>query len=101
MPCHTDSRKIEQQPLKLSKNSTFFSHKTPLTTIDICNFAHNMRQDNKTNQFNVLAEKPIGSLLMQYAIPAIVAMRPHRYTTSSTAFLLDKVWVLKQSWDWL
>lgn len=88
MPCHTDSRKIEQQPLKLSKNSTFFSHKTPLTTIDICNFAHNMRQDNKTNQFNVLAEKPIGSLLMQYAIPAIVAM-----AASSVYNIIDGIFI--------
>lgn len=31
-------------------------------------------EQSKTNQFNVLAEKPVGSLLMQYAIPAIVAM---------------------------
>ena len=33
-----------------------------------------MKQDTNTNQFNTLAEKPVGSLLMQYAIPAIVAM---------------------------
>ena len=28
----------------------------------------------QTAQFNVLAEKPVGRLLLQYALPAIVAM---------------------------
>lgn len=88
MPCHTDSRKIELQPLKLSKSTAFFSRKAPLTTIDICNFALNMKQDNKTNQFNVLAEKPIGSLLMQYAIPAIVAM-----AASSVYNIIDGIFI--------
>lgn len=88
MPCHAKSRKIKLQPLKLSKSSKFFSHKAPLTTIDICNFALNMKQDNKTNQFNVLAEKPIGSLLMQYAIPAIVAM-----AASSVYNIIDGIFI--------
>lgn len=88
MPCHAKSRKIKLQPLKLSKSSNFFSHKAPLTTIDICNFALNMKQDNKTNQFNVLAEKPIGSLLMQYAIPAIVAM-----AASSVYNIIDGIFI--------
>ena len=47
-----------------------------------------MRQDNKTNQFNVLAEKPIGSLLMQYAIPAIVAM-----AASSVYNIIDGIFI--------
>lgn len=88
MPCHTDSRKIELQPLKLSKSTAFFSCKAPLTTIDICNFALNMKQNSKTNQFNVLAEKPIGSLLMQYAIPAIVAM-----AASSVYNIIDGIFI--------
>lgn len=29
---------------------------------------------HQTDQFNILTEKPVGSLLLQYAIPAIVAM---------------------------
>lgn len=33
-----------------------------------------MEQQNDTNQFNILAEQPVGKLLVQYAIPAIVAM---------------------------
>lgn len=85
---HTNNRKIEPQPLKLSKSTTFFRYKAPLTTIDICNFALNMKQDNKTNQFNVLAEKPIGSLLMQYAIPAIVAM-----AASSVYNIIDGIFI--------
>lgn len=88
MLCHINSRKNGLQPLKLSKSTAFFSHKAPLTPTDICNFALNMKQDNKTNQFNVLAEKPIGSLLMQYAIPAIVAM-----AASSVYNIIDGIFI--------
>ncbi len=88
MLCHINSRKNGLQPLKLSKSTTFFSRKAPLTPTDICNFALNMKQDNKTNQFNVLAEKPIGSLLMQYAIPAIVAM-----AASSVYNIIDGIFI--------
>lgn len=42
----------------------------------------------KTNQFNVLAEKPVGSLLMQYAIPAIVAM-----AASSVYNIIDGIFI--------
>lgn len=40
------------------------------------------------NQFNVLAEKPVGSLLMQYAIPAIVAM-----AASSVYNIIDGIFI--------
>ena len=43
---------------------------------------------SKTNQFNVLAEKPVGSLLMQYAIPAIVAM-----AASSVYNIIDGIFI--------
>ncbi len=88
MLCHINSRKIRRQPLKLSKSATFLGLEAPIATIDICNFALNMKQDNKTNQFNVLAEKPIGSLLMQYAIPAIVAM-----AASSVYNIIDGIFI--------
>lgn len=45
-------------------------------------------EQSKTNQFNVLAEKPVGSLLMQYAIPAIVAM-----AASSVYNLIDGIFI--------
>lgn len=45
-------------------------------------------EQSKTNQFNVLAEKPVGSLLMQYAIPAIVAM-----TASSVYNIIDGIFI--------
>lgn len=45
-------------------------------------------QDNKTNQFNVLAEKPVGKLLLQYAIPAIVAM-----AASSVYNIIDGIFI--------
>lgn len=40
------------------------------------------------NQFSVLAEKPVGSLLMQYAIPAIVAM-----AASSVYNIIDGIFI--------
>lgn len=45
-------------------------------------------EQSKTNQFNVLAEKPEGSLLMQYAIPAIVAM-----AASSVYNIIDGIFI--------
>lgn len=42
----------------------------------------------KANQFNVLAEKPVGKLLMQYAIPAIVAM-----AASSVYNIIDGIFI--------
>lgn len=45
-------------------------------------------EKSKTNQFNVLAEKPVGSLLMQYAIPAIVAM-----AASSVYNIIDGIFI--------
>lgn len=42
----------------------------------------------KANQFNVLAEKPVGQLLMQYAIPAIVAM-----AASSVYNIIDGIFI--------
>ena len=42
----------------------------------------------KTNQFNELGEKPIGSLLMEYAIPAIVAM-----AASSVYNIIDGIFI--------
>lgn len=45
-----------------------------------------MTQEN--NQFNVLAEKPVGALLMQYAIPAIVAM-----AASSVYNIIDGIFI--------
>lgn len=45
-------------------------------------------EQSKTNQFNVLAEKPVGSLLMQYAIPAIVAM-----VASSVYNIIDGIFI--------
>lgn len=47
-----------------------------------------MKQTSNTNQFNVLAEKPIGSLLLQYAIPAIVAM-----AASSVYNIIDGIFI--------
>lgn len=43
---------------------------------------------NQTEKFNVLGEKPVGSLLMQYAIPAIVAM-----TASSIYNIIDGIFI--------
>lgn len=45
-------------------------------------------EQSKANQFNVLAEKPVGSLLMQYAIPAIVAM-----AASSVYNIVDGIFI--------
>ncbi len=45
-------------------------------------------EQSKANQFNVLAEKPVGSLLMQYAIPAIVAM-----AASSVYNIIDGIFI--------
>jgi len=42
----------------------------------------------KTNQYSELAEKPVGSLLMQYAIPAIVAM-----AASSVYNIIDGIFI--------
>ena len=47
-----------------------------------------MKQTSKTNQFNVLSEKPVGSLLLQYAIPAIVAM-----AASSVYNIIDGIFI--------
>lgn len=41
-----------------------------------------------SNQFSVLAEKPVGTLLMQYAIPAIVAM-----AASSVYNIIDGIFI--------
>ena len=43
---------------------------------------------DKNNQFNELGEKPIGSLLMEYAIPAIVAM-----AASSIYNIIDGIFI--------
>ncbi len=48
----------------------------------------NVEQQNKTNQFNVLAEKPVGKLLVQYAVPAIVAM-----AASSVYNIVDGIFI--------
>ncbi len=45
-------------------------------------------EQTKTNQFNVLAEKPVGALLMQYAVPAIVAM-----AASSVYNIIDGIFI--------
>ena len=47
-----------------------------------------MKQQSNINQFNVLAEKPVGALLMQYAIPAIVAM-----AASSVYNIIDGIFI--------
>lgn len=47
-----------------------------------------MNETTSTNQFNVLAEKPVGSLLLQYAIPAIVAM-----AASSVYNIIDGIFI--------
>ena len=44
--------------------------------------------DSRTAQFNVLAEKPVGQLLLQYAIPAIVAM-----AASSVYNIVDGIFI--------
>ena len=41
-----------------------------------------------TEQFNVLSEKPVGSLLLQYAIPAIIAM-----AASSVYNIIDGIFI--------
>lgn len=47
-----------------------------------------MNANSNTNQFNVLAEKPVGKLLLQYAIPAIVAM-----AASSVYNIIDGIFI--------
>lgn len=47
-----------------------------------------MEQQSNTNQFSVLAERPVGALLMQYAIPAIVAM-----AASSVYNIIDGIFI--------
>lgn len=47
-----------------------------------------MNANSNTNQFNVLAEKPVGKLLVQYAIPAIVAM-----AASSVYNIIDGIFI--------
>ena len=47
-----------------------------------------MNANTNTNQFNVLAEKPVGKLLLQYAIPAIVAM-----AASSVYNIIDGIFI--------
>lgn len=42
----------------------------------------------QTEKFNALGEKPIGKLLMQYAIPAIIAM-----TASSVYNIIDGIFI--------
>ena len=49
---------------------------------------NNKDTEAKANQFNVLAEKPVGQLLMQYAIPAIVAM-----AASSVYNIIDGIFI--------
>lgn len=46
------------------------------------------QKKESTNQFSALAEKPVGSLLMQYAIPAIVAM-----AASSVYNIIDGIFI--------
>lgn len=46
------------------------------------------QMEQQTTQFNVLAEKPVGSLLLQYAIPAIVAM-----AASSVYNIIDGIFI--------
>lgn len=48
----------------------------------------NFMTQTSHNQFNTLAEKPIGSLLLQYAIPAIVAM-----AASSVYNIIDGIFI--------
>lgn len=43
---------------------------------------------NQTNDFNVLGEQPVGKLLMQYALPAIVAM-----AASSVYNIIDGIFI--------
>lgn len=45
-------------------------------------------ENEKKNQFSALAEKPVGSLLMQYAIPAIIAM-----AASSVYNIIDGIFI--------
>lgn len=47
-----------------------------------------MEQMNRTNDFNVLGEQPVGRLLMQYALPAIVAM-----AASSVYNIIDGIFI--------
>ena len=44
--------------------------------------------DEQSRQFAVLQEKPVGSLLLQYAIPAIVAM-----AASSVYNVIDGIFI--------
>ncbi len=46
------------------------------------------KQQTANNQFSVLAERPVGKLLMQYAIPAIVAM-----AASSVYNIIDGIFI--------
>lgn len=48
----------------------------------------NMEKMNRTNDFNVLGEQPVGKLLMQYALPAIVAM-----AASSVYNIIDGIFI--------
>lgn len=57
-------------------------------------------EQSKTNQFNVLAEKPVGSLLMQYAIPAIVAMAASSVYNIIDGIFIGQAWGQRLSWDW-
>ena len=54
----------------------------------------------QAKQFNVLGEKPVGSLLMEYAIPAIVAMAASSIYNIIDGILLGKVSDLMPSWAW-
>lgn len=47
-----------------------------------------MKNMNQTNDFNVLGEQPVGKLLMQYALPAIVAM-----AASSVYNIIDGIFI--------
>ena len=46
------------------------------------------KKEEQTNSFNILGEKPVGRLLMQYAIPAIVAM-----AASSVYNIIDGIFI--------
>lgn len=47
-----------------------------------------MQEDNSTRQYNELGEKPVGRLLLSYAIPAIIAM-----AASSVYNIIDGIFV--------
>ena len=52
-----------------------------------CNFAHYLYMDNKQATLE-LGTKPVGQLLVQYALPAIVAM-----TASSLYNIIDRAFI--------